>query len=895
MAHHNVALDWLMFSINILLLHIITQLTPVSIASSDQFSPVIECVEVERPYWWPPVAVGSYWWPKPEIRCNLQCSRHCTCSLGNFSEVFVNCTTRNVSIVQVIYPPNVTHLSWADNDLSGIGKDSFSEFTDLQELDLSSNFLTEICPGTFSGLKNLLKLDLNNNLLKQIQQEIFSGLANLNSLNLENNALRKIQPGTFEEFVNLDNLLYLYLGGNMLEQIQRETFSGLANLNSLALWDNSLREIHPRTFEELANLTDLFLSGNILINIQPGTFKGLANLRNLYLNRNMLKRIQPGTFSELKTLNRLEIRSNLLTVINPGAFEGLKVLKVLDLTNSGLKEISPGVFEDMKYLEMLLLQHIMLKEIHADTFRGLSNLQELYFNFNSMLKDIHANAFRGLLNLSELYLDDNNITSIQSRTFGELTNLTVLNLNNNPLSSIHPDLFQNLSKLEVLLLFNTGLKFLPDGIFCNMPLLQHLNLARNNLNELRRHPFKYSTSLFSVDLSQNPLLWIQHASFDGQNSETQVFVDHFATCCYVTKWVCFSEEPQSEFLSCGRMLPYNVIRCGIWVVSILAVFGNIFSLVARCKHWYKTNRVQFLIIANLSISDFLMGVYLIFLLSADLYYAEYFPSHSELWRNSTLCKIAGSLSVLSSEASVFFITLISLDRFLCVKYPRNRYLSTKTSTCIIISTIWLLAFVISITTLILTGVNSNFYSVSEICVGLPISRDPLTVINQTSIRIGTGRYDHAYVIKPDPIYTGNEVSMYFSIAIFTGLNLACFLIVGFCYTAILIFVRLSSKRAGQGAISNNEIRMAKKLFLLVLTDFCCWVPIGVLSILVQAGAVEVDARAYAWIATFVLPINSALNPFLYTLGDVISDKKFTCKCCKKHNTNQVMPLEALNG
>ena len=869
MARHNNTLYQLIF-FNILLLYIITQLTPVSIASSDQFSPVIECVEIEGPYWWPPVEiVGSYWWPKPEVRCNLQCSHYCTCSLGNVSEVIVNCTSRSVSIVQVVYPPNVTHLSWADNDLSGIGKDSFSEFTDLQELDLRSNLLTEICPGTFGGLKNLLELDLSNNLLKQIQ---------------------------------------------------RETFSGLANLNSLALWDNSLTEIHQETFEELENLTDLVLSGNVLMNIQPGAFRGLANLRKLYLNRNMLKRIQPGTFLELKNLNLLYLNNNLLNVIHTGAFAGLGVVKVLGLTKSGLEEISPGVFEDMRYLETLFLQDNMLKDIHADTFRGLlnvhilylgfnpmlkdiradafrglSNLYNLFLNYNQMLKDIHANAFRGLLNLGELYLDANNITSIQSRTFGELTNLTVLNLNNNPLNTIHPDLFQNLSKLEVLLLFNTRLKFLPDGLFQNMPLLQHLNLSRNNLNELGRHPFKYSASLFSVDLSQNPLLWIQHASFDGQYSETQVFVDRFATCCYVMKWVCFSEEPQSEFLSCGRMLPYNIIRFGIWVVSILAVFGNVFSLVSRCKHWYKTNRVQFLIIANLSISDFLMGVYLIILLAADLYYSEYFPSHSELWRNSTLCKFAGSISILSSEASVFFITLISLDRFLCVKYPQNQYLSTKTFTCIIISTIWLLAFVISITTFILTGIDSSFYSVSEICVGLPISRDPLTVINQTSIRIGTGRYDDVYVIKPDPIYTGNEVSMYFSIAIFTGLNLACFLVVGFCYTAILIFVRLSSKRAGLEAISNSEICMAKKLFLLVLTDFCCWVPIGVLSILVQAGAVEVDARAYAWIATFVLPINSALNPFLYTLGDVISDKKFPCKCCKNRNINQVMPLEALNG
>ena len=512
-----------------------------------------------------------------------------------------------------------------------------------------------------------------------------------------------------------------------------------------------------------------------------------------------------------------------------------------------------------------------------------------------MLITVHVDSFTALSNLHTLFLDNNNITNIPLGAFRELSNLTVLVLDNNPLRSITPDLFQNQSNLEVLTLTNSNLQFLPNGIFHNTPLLQHLNLSGNNLDQLGRQPFRYCTYLFSIDLSQNPLQWIRHDTFQGLNTKTRMFVDHFATCCFVTNKLCFSKEPQSPFLSCGRMLPYNIVRFGIWVVCILAMVGNVLGLVARCKYWQRTNTVQFLIIANLAISDFLMGMYLIILLSADLYYAEYFPSHSEMWRNSAVCKIAGSLSVLSSEASVFFITLISIDRFLCVKYPRTRYLSNTKFTCIIISTIWILAFVISITTFILTGIDSNFYSVSEICVGLPISRDPLYVINQISVRIGSGYFENVYVEIPELVYTGNKVSMFFSIAVFTGLNLACFLVVGFCYTAVLIFVRLSSKRAGQGAISNKEIHMAKKLFLLVLTDFCCWVPIGVLSILVQAGAVEVDARAYAWIATFVLPINSALNPFLYTLGDVISQKKFTCKCCKNHNTNQVMPLEALNG
>ena len=114
--------------------------------------------------------------------------------------------------------------------------------------------------------------------------------------------------------------------------------------------------------------------------------------------------------------------------------------------------------------------------------------------------------------------------------------------------------------------------------------------------------------------------------------------------------------------------------------------------------------------------------------------------------------------------------------------------------------------------------------------------------------------------------------MIFSIVLFTCVNLACFVIVGYCYLAIFIYVKRTAKESGRSPNSSEEIRMAVKMSLIVLTDFCCWVPIAVLSILVQAGLVEVDPVAYAWIATFVLPINSSINPFLYTLASGIWDK-----------------------
>ena len=58
---------------------------------------------------------------------------------------------------------------------------------------------------------------------------------------------------------------------------------------------------------------------------------------------------------------------------------------------------------------------------------------------------------------------------------------------------------------------------------------------------------------------------------------------------------------------------------------------------------------------------------------------------------------------------------------------------------------------------------------------------------------------------------------------------------------------------------------------IVMSDFLCWFPIGLLGVLGASG-VEVPGELNVAVAIFVLPFNSALNPFLYTFN-VIMEKR----------------------
>ena len=92
-----------------------------------------------------------------------------------------------------------------------------------------------------------------------------------------------------------------------------------------------------------------------------------------------------------------------------------------------------------------------------------------------------------------------------------------------------------------------------------------------------------------------------------------------------------------------------------------------------------------------------------------------------------------------------------------------------------------------------------------------------------------------------------------------------------CYIGIFLTVRQIAKQAGRNQSQREELQLAIKMGLIVLTDMMCWLPIIVLSILVQTGRHTVSPHVYTWIVTVILPINSAINPFLYTLATAIFD------------------------
>ncbi|KAK6987002.1 G-protein coupled receptor GRL101, partial [Biomphalaria glabrata] len=98
---------------------------------------------------------------------------------------------------------------------------------------------------------------------------------------------------------------------------------------------------------------------------------------------------------------------------------------------------------------------------------------------------------------------------------------------------------------------------------------------------------------------------------------------------------------------------------------------------------------------------------------------------------------------------------------------------------------------------------------------------------------------------------------------------------------ILIFVNIVNVRKSMQNMRNDarrrqeDLNIARKLAFVALTDFMCWFPVGILGFLSLKGHIF-DREVYAWIAVFVIPVNSALNPIIYTIP-AIFHRNIECK------------------
>lgn len=220
-----------------------------------------------------------------------------------------------------------------------------------------------------------------------------------------------------------------------------------------------------------------------------------------------------------------------------------------------------------------------------------------------------------------------------------------------------------------------------------------------------------------------------------------------------------------------------------------------------------------------------------------------FRAHAIAWQMSGGCKLAGFLGVLSSELSVFTLAVITLERNYAITHAMhlNKRLSLRHAACVM-AVGW--AFSLSAAALPLLGVSD--YRKFAVCL---------------------------------PFETSTPAALGYVVALLV-INGVAFLVLLGCYLKMYCAIR------GSQAWNSNDSRIAKRMALLVFTDFLCWSPIAFFALTAAFGVQLVSLEEAKVFTVFVLPLNSCCNPFLYA----ILTKQFKKDCalvCKAIEESRV--------
>ncbi|XP_068750759.1 lutropin-choriogonadotropic hormone receptor-like [Montipora capricornis] len=290
---------------------------------------------------------------------------------------------------------------------------------------------------------------------------------------------------------------------------------------------------------------------------------------------------------------------------------------------------------------------------------------------------------------------------------------------------------------------------------------------------------------------------------------------------------CTSIQQKNVFNPCGDLLGSQVLRVCSWIAMVFAVLGNSFKLFVLFMSKRKISITKILM-CNLAFANLCMGLFLCMLVIADRYSLGEYQNFAQRWQYLTGCKVAGFVSIFSTELAVFVLTIITVERYFTIVHPlqREKHLSIKQIVALI-AIGWIFSITLAALPLLQVGVSSY----TEVAICLPF----------------------------DVESTLSKIYVTFLLAT----NGLAFFFVLFCYGRMYCSLGLS----GAGDSGHRvETRVAKRMAMLVITNFACWFPIALLSLIAIYGKTLINVRTAQFFLVFVYPINSFTNPYLYAMG-----------------------------
>jgi hypothetical protein len=458
-----------------------------------------------------------------------------------------------------------------------------------------------------------------------------------------------------------------------------------------------------------------------------------------------------------------------------------------------------------------------------------------------------------------LNVSHNAIPYISKFYFCGLSKLKYLYLENNPLDVIGSHGFYGLHSLATLNLSNMAITEIQACSFDSLLEMETLDLSHNNITSITSDLFCAHTQLLYLDLRGNPIAMIAKKAFIHLTKHVHIESDTPGLCCQVpdTIKIC-SDTRKTYFASCTNLLGHYTQQYFIWIISLMVIVENVLSIyIINRNTFHKYTSKEHVLIhlfhrQVLSVSDLLMGFYLILISIIDIFYrGDYFLMLK--WRHGIFCQMLGVLCLFSFELSLFMVLILSCEQFcaICLSMRDIRMNKVSSITCVSLG----------------------------VCLSILISVMPVIVLSLSSTPLDNSLCLLMLSLK----YQSTAI-----IIIYYMYNSAIAILTILFYTCIAFFViraKIQSKRLGQQRRNTQTVRAVVRLVVLALTNVSTWVVLATLG-LYQWYSLGLSHHTLAWVVIIALPCNAVFNPIIGTFTTKLFLDRVTCKTGSHIKTNK---------
>nr|XP_056708971.1 follicle-stimulating hormone receptor [Euleptes europaea] len=582
--------------------------------------------------------------------------------------------------------------------------------------------------------------------------------------------------------------------------------------------------------------------------IPKGAFSGFDKVEKIEISQNdVLHKIESNVFSDLPNLLEIKIEKAVnLEIIEKDAFQTLPSLKYLVISNTGIK-LLPTVNQiySLQNFVLDIQDNIYIRRIGRNAFLGLSAYRvDIRLNQNG-IQEIENYAFNGTI-LFDLNLSGNsNLEKLPNEVFQGAQGPVFLDISETKISFLPSIGLEHISKLVAKSTYN--LKKLPAMekfralIEASLTYPSHCCAFANwTKQNAALHPICNKLS-DKEDLDEYPEDRVQKRSAAEDDFSTDDLHPDFQ-CKKEVQVTCFPEP--DAFNPCEDIMGYNILRVLIWFINILAIMGNLVVLIILITSQYKLTVPRFLM-CNLAFADLCTGIYLLLIALKDVQTRSQYYNYAIDWQTGAGCNAAGFFTVFASELSVYTLTVITLERWHTITYAMELDRKVRFRHAMAIMLVgWIFAFTVAILPIFRV---SSYMKVS-ICLPMDIET-PLA---------------QAYI-------------MFLLI-----LNILAFIIICTCYISIYFTVRNPNVFS-----SNSDTKIAKRMAILIFTDFLCMAPISFFAISASLKVPLITVTNSKILLVLFYPINSCANPFLYAIFTKTFRRDFFILlskfgCCEMH-------------